>query len=491
MFSDQKQYMHFMQITSDLVCLALTYLLFVPLITIAVTKASLMASILQGPVEKPLFYDSLAYLGLSFFYVFIPVGIFSLLRQYKDSARLSFQKACIQSLALSVIAGLLLTFPLTDFDVSIINKSIIIIASSGILFISFVLNRQFLIYLVSKSDTHENIIKHLLIIGTDRQSKSLCTHVVANPESGLRVTGFLTRNKKEVNKKLSERRVLGEIRQFIWILHQHHIDCVVYAQENEHDEDLSYVLNNCAIMGIDFATVRHKRIEEVQNDTLSARKMTEHVGDFHLSMYKFVHYRSRALFLKRVFDFCASLGIIIACTPIWIVVPILIKRSSPGPVFYKQIRVGKHGKRFGLLKFRSMIENAEQMQNELRHLNEMDGPAFKIKKDPRLTLIGRQLRQFSLDELPQLFNVFRGDISLIGPRPATEEEVAQYSPLYRKRLSVTQGITCIWQVSGRNDINFDEWMKLDLIYISNRSTAQDIKILLRTIPAVILKKGAY
>ena len=138
-----------------------------------------------------------------------------------------------------------------------------------------------------------------------------------------------------------------------------------------------------------------------------------------------------------------------------------------------------------------MVGGAEKMQEGLMHLNEMDGPAFKIKNDPRQTITGSFLRKTSLDELPQLFNVFRGDISLVGPRPAIEIEVIQYRPIERKRLSVTQGITCIWQISGRNNIKFDEWMKLDLLYIDNLSTAQDFRIILKTIPAVLLKKGAY
>ena len=480
-----------MQITSDLACLASTYLLFIPLTAVCVTRDQFMDFYMKGSTVSPLFYHSLEYIGYSLICLFIPAGIFLMFRQYRNAIPITFPTICVKSLILTAIAGLISHFLLNSFDISLMDKSIIISVSHGILFISLLLNRYFLNYLVTKSDENQNIIKHILIVGTDSQSESLCDYIVNNPESGLRVRGFLTRNKKEVNKKIAEKRVLGEIRQFNWIIHQHHINCVVYTQASEHDDDLSYVLNNCAIMGIDFATAAPRATGDLQDDSRSPRKTIEHVGDFNLSIYKFVNYRTRGLFFKRIFDFCASLGIILACTPIWIVVPILIKRSSPGPVFFKQTRIGKHGKRFVLLKFRSMVENAEKMQEKLRHLNEMDGPAFKIKNDPRLTLIGRQLRQFSLDELPQLFNVFRGDISLVGPRPATEEEVAQYSPLYRKRLSVTQGITCIWQISGRNDIKFDEWMKLDLIYINNRSTAQDIKVLLRTIPAVILKKGAY
>jgi lipopolysaccharide/colanic/teichoic acid biosynthesis glycosyltransferase len=172
------------------------------------------------------------------------------------------------------------------------------------------------------------------------------------------------------------------------------------------------------------------------------------------------------------------------------VIPIAIKLSSSGPIFFPQERIGRYGKKFILFKFRSMVVGAEEMQQSLMHLNEMDGPAFKIKEDPRQTIAGKFLRRSSLDELPQLFNVIKGDISLVGPRPAIESEVVNYSPNERKRLSLMQGITCIWQVSGRNKIKFHEWMQLDLMYIENWSLAQDFKILFRTIPAVLFKKGA-
>jgi len=208
-------------------------------------------------------------------------------------------------------------------------------------------------------------------------------------------------------------------------------------------------------------------------------------------LIKFVYIIPLTVFLKRIIDLTASSVLIVLCMPFWITIPISIKLTSPGPVFFRQERFGKYGKKFILYKFRSMVVGAEKMQEGLTYLNEMDGPAFKIKNDPRQTVSGRFLRKTSLDELPQLFNVFRGDISLVGPRPAIEKEVIHYRPIERKRLSVPQGITCIWQVSGRNNIKFDEWMKLDLMYIYNFSAAQDIKILLKTIPAVLLKKGAY
>ncbi len=196
MFSDQKRYLRLMQIISDLACLASTYLLFIPLTAVALSRDQFMDIVLQEFTASSLFYHSKEYIGLSFFYVFIPAGIFLILRQYRNAIPITFPKTCIKSLILSVIAGLFLPFLLNSFDISSVDKLVIILTSHAILFITLILNRYFLNYLVTKSDENENIIKHLLIVGTDSQSESLCNYIVKNPKSGLRVTGFLTRNKK-------------------------------------------------------------------------------------------------------------------------------------------------------------------------------------------------------------------------------------------------------------------------------------------------------
>ncbi len=207
-------------------------------------------------------------------------------------------------------------------------------------------------------------------------------------------------------------------------------------------------------------------------------------------VFKPLWHSFEVLFIKRFIDIFISGILIVLCLPLWIIVAILIKNDSPGPVFYVQERVGKNGRLFPMYKFRSMVMGADKMQVHLTHLNEMDGPVFKIKDDPRLTRIGKLLRRTSLDELPQLFNVFLGNMSLVGPRPPIMKEVIQYRPWQRKRLSVTPGVTCLWQVTGRNEIKFDEWMKLDMQYIDNWSLLLDVKILFMTIKAVISRKGA-
>lgn len=197
-------------------------------------------------------------------------------------------------------------------------------------------------------------------------------------------------------------------------------------------------------------------------------------------------------FSKRLVDIASSLILILILSPIYIITAIAVYINSPGPVIYKQIRVGKNGRHFNFYKFRSMIMNADKLKDQILKDNESkDGVTFKIKKDPRITKVGSFIRRFSIDELPQLFNVLIGDMCLVGPRPPVPREVALYTLEDRKRLHVTPGITCIWQVSGRSDIPFKQQVELDKEYIKSKSFKNDIILLLKTIPAVLTGKGAY
>jgi lipopolysaccharide/colanic/teichoic acid biosynthesis glycosyltransferase len=185
----------------------------------------------------------------------------------------------------------------------------------------------------------------------------------------------------------------------------------------------------------------------------------------------------------------ATLGLLVTAV-VWPLIAVAIRLSSRGPVLYRQVRCGLQGRRFELLKFRTMVEGADRMQPELAHLNVMDGPVFKAPDDPRVTGVGRWLRRWSLDELPQLVNVLTGDMSLVGPRPPLPDEVERYEPWQRRRLAMKPGLTCLWQVSGRSELDFATWMEMDLAYIDHWSLWLDLKILLRTVPAVLGGRGA-
>ncbi|KRM13279.1 sugar transferase [Paucilactobacillus suebicus] len=198
------------------------------------------------------------------------------------------------------------------------------------------------------------------------------------------------------------------------------------------------------------------------------------------------------IFLKRLIDVIASIAGLIILSPLFLVVALCIKIDDPrGPIFYSQIRVGKSGRKFRMFKFRSMVTNADQLLKELEEKNEIDGAMFKLKSDPRITKVGRIIRKYSLDELPQLVNVVTGSMSLVGPRPPLVHEVEKYSDYDKQRLLVKPGCTGLWQVGGRNDVDFDEMVKLDLNYITHRSTFLDIKIMFETVWVMVKPNGAY
>ena len=194
---------------------------------------------------------------------------------------------------------------------------------------------------------------------------------------------------------------------------------------------------------------------------------------------------------KRAFDILATTALLLVLWPIMLLIAVAIKASSRGPIVFKQARVGEGGRHFWCYKFRSMCADAEAQKKALMHLNEASGPVFKIKRDPRITPIGAIIRKTSLDELPQLFNVLKGEMSLVGPRPPIPSEVALYGPRERGRLAVRPGLTCIWQVSGRSNVSFDHWVELDLLYIETMSFGTDIRILCQTLPAVVKGSGAH
>src|SRR5580658_4341752 len=206
--------------------------------------------------------------------------------------------------------------------------------------------------------------------------------------------------------------------------------------------------------------------------------------------YLSVRHRPLQWAVKRLFDIFASLVTLLLLSPLFVTVAIAIRLTSRGPILFRQERVGQHGQLFHMLKFRSMIANAEELKAKLMAHNEQSGPVFKMARDPRITAVGRFIRKFSIDELPQLINVLRGEMSIVGPRPPVPAEVAKYEAWQRRRLSVRPGLTCVWQVSGRNETSFEEWMYLDMQYIDHWSLAHDFELILKTVPVVLSGRGA-
>jgi len=215
-----------------------------------------------------------------------------------------------------------------------------------------------------------------------------------------------------------------------------------------------------------------------------------HFGSMPTLSFAVVHHSALLLAVKRGLDLLVGCLLLALALPVLALAALAIKATSPGPVLFRQLRCGLNGRRFLVLKLRTMYADAEKRKRELQHLNEVSGPVFKIRNDPRITPVGRFLRRFSIDELPQLWNVIRGEMSLVGPRPPIPAEVAQYETFERRRLSMRPGLTCLWQVNGRSEIEFDEWVRLDLQYIDDWSLTQDLRILAQTVPAVLRGTGA-
>ncbi len=324
-------------------------------------------------------------------------------------------------------------------------------------------------------------IKHVLIIGTN--DKVFKTGEVPNSR-WVKAIGILVDNDSAHEGTVHGLPILGRVKELDSILEKHIVDIALLADGSWEADQIHRLARHCDTMGLDFAFIS----PEIRN--ILGGHIKETIDDNHFFLIRSIRRSPRQALLKRLIDFLVSAFFILLSLPLWVIIPVLIKKDSQGPALFRQERIGKNGRRFIMYKFRSMVHDAEDRLESLVSLNEVDGPAFKMKDDPRITRIGKILRRMSLDELPQLLNVLKGDMSLVGPRPPIFKEVLQYQRWERKRLSVVPGITCFWQVSGRSELKFNEWMKLDMQYIDNWSLILDLKILIMTISAVLSSRGA-
>ena len=276
------------------------------------------------------------------------------------------------------------------------------------------------------------------------------------------------------------------VTELIELLHTHSVSGVLVTARHAQMERVESVIQLCEVEGLEAWL-----IADFFATHISKASFDEMFGH-PLLVFRSTPETSWQVIAKQLLDFLGALALLVVTAPLLLFVALLVKFTSPGPVFFRQQRSGLNGAPFEILKFRTMTSNAEQLKHELAAMNEMSGPVFKITNDPRVTPAGKFLRKWSLDELPQLFNVLRGEMSLVGPRPLPVDEVKRFSDLaHRRRLSVKPGLTCLWQVQGRNKISdFKEWVRLDLEYIDNWSIWLDLQILLRTIPAVLRATGA-
>lgn len=330
-------------------------------------------------------------------------------------------------------------------------------------------------------------IRHALIVGTNRRAIDLANKLRDRPELGYKFVGFIDESwAGDLDSEASDFKIVSDFEMLPGFLKDHIVDEVfICIPVKSFYDKASRVLARCEEQGI---TVRFV------SDVFSSSRARSHVEQFDDSLiltFDTGAMHGARVMVKRVADFCLSALLLVALSPLFAAIALAVRATSPGPVLFVQERMGLHKRRFRLYKFRTMVADAEDRITDIQHLNEVSGPVFKMKHDPRITSLGKFLRRTSLDELPQLINVLKGEMSLVGPRPLPVRDYEGFSEdWHRRRFSVRPGITGLWQVLGRSAIPFDRWMELDMQYIDQWSLLLDARILVRTIPAIMKGSGA-
>jgi exopolysaccharide biosynthesis polyprenyl glycosylphosphotransferase len=324
----------------------------------------------------------------------------------------------------------------------------------------------------------------MLIVGSGRLGKMVMQHITANPSLGYSIVGFL-HDTSEAPSDFGRFKMLGTLGDLGMVIRSMQIDEVIIALPSHLNQHAIRSVKMCERLGTSF-----KLIPDLYEMSLSRIDM-ETIEGIPLIGIKQVSLNSVQRLVTRSVDVLISILVLVIGSPLWLLIALLVKLSSPGPIIYRQERIGFKGRPFITYKFRSMYQDADQRLAQLLAQNEAQGPLFKMREDPRKTLIGHFLRRTSLDEIPQLFNILKGDMSLVGPRPPLRREVEQYEEWQKGRLEMKPGLTGLWQVRGRSDISFDEGVLMDLYYIENWSLRLYFQILFRTVPAVVFSRGAY
>ncbi len=330
----------------------------------------------------------------------------------------------------------------------------------------------------------ERNLRNVLIGGAGEVARKTIKLIEQNPQWGYKICGVVVPEPFRDKTDIEEYRVLGTYGDIARILSANQYDEVIFAVGRRHLHEVEEAIYACELQGIDAWLIADFFKADI------AKVKFEQFHDLPALVFTTTPDFSWSLMLKSVFDKVGAILLLVLTSPLFLVVPIIIKMTSRGPAFFKQNRAGLRGKQFTMYKFRSMRSDAEQRRAELEIFNEMEGAAFKMTKDPRVTRFGKFLRLTSIDELPQLINVLKGDMSLVGPRPLCACDVDKFKEWQRRRQTMKPGMTCLWQISGRNEVDFETWMELDLQYIDNWSPALDLKILLKTVPWVLLCRGA-
>lgn len=421
---------------------------------------------------------------LWFMWTVIPLWIFLLLleRAYYSLERKSIGQVVVPTIK-AVFEGLLIILAVLFFAKMFAKSRLFFIIFGGINVMLLLLLRWIVSFVQGHIFRNPPFYHNVLVVGTGKPAVKLGKFFESHEQWGVKIQGFLDTGGND--PAADSERTIGTFDDLSKLLRELPIDWVIFALPARQDEMIARGIGICKELGVVASCPLSDYFpSEGTNMDLDV------YGGIPLLSFRTTTVRKWELLIKGMLDRVFSFLLIVVLAPFLGFVAVLVKLTSRGPVFFRQIRCGINGRKFIFYKFRTMIAEAEQQKKDLEHKNPKK-IVFKIANDPRITRIGRILRKTSIDELPQLFNVLRGDMSFVGPRPPVPEEVVKYEDWQRRRLSMKPGLTCLWQVTGRSELDFDEWMKLDLDYIDRWSLALDMKILLKTIPAVLSTRGAY
>ena len=408
-----------------------------------------------------------------------------LLRIYRDAEEATLDRALLDPIKLNFLATLLLFSAIFALKLEHISR-LLLIFYVGFDLLLMVLFRLLMRAMGERLGQWLAEPRHYLIVGGTPEALEIGKILESGERLGARLFGWVSINGEDVGVGHSAPGAyrVFQIEEVPDLIRRHVIDEVIFAVSRQDLEKLEATFLFCEQEGVKTRVLLNVFPHSTSHVYL------ERLQGIPLLTFSSTPPDESLLFLKRAVDVFMALGFLTIVSPLLLLLGIAVRLTSPGPVFYRQERCGLGGRRFTLFKFRSMREGSEELRSALEGLNERDGAAFKIRNDPRCTLLGAWMRRFSLDELPQLLNVLKGDMSFVGPRPPIPEEVEKYEGWQRRRLRMKPGLTCLWALEGRSDLSFRRWMELDLQYIDNWSPALDWKIILKTIPVVLMGRGA-